>query len=506
MTETIKSVGLNLKLSGSTLSEGQERVEKMYINGQWVRAGTEQTFDVWDPATGKLVARVADGGAVETKQAIDAAHLAFKQWAVTSAKERGKILNQAQQIMAERADEIAKLIVLENGKPFIEAKGEVNFALGYFDWFAEEARRTSGTLVPSPSTNKRLWVQSQPLGVVAAITPWNFPAAMIVRKIAPAIAAGCTVVLKPAEQTPLTALAIARVCHDAGLPPGVLNLVSGLSPLPISEEMLNNRKVKKIGFTGSTEVGKLLMEKAAKSLKRVSFELGGNAPFIVFEDADLEAAVDGAIAIKYLRVGGQSCICANRIYVQESIAKQFIAAFIAKAKQLKIGSGFEAGVHLGPLIDETARQKVHQLVEDARARGGEIALGANYLSEGDYAQGSFYAPTVLLKVEDLWPVCQEEVFGPVASILTFQTEEEVIERANNTTYGLASYLYTRDLGKVVRISEALEYGLVGVNDAAGYTHEIPFGGFKESGLGREGGKQGLEEYMEVKSVVVNLPQ
>ena len=506
MTETIKSVGLNLKLSGSTLSASQERVEKMYINGQWVRADREQTFDVWDPATGKLVAKVADGGAVETKQAIDAAHLAFKQWAVTSAKERGKILNQAQQIMAERADEIAKLIVLENGKPFTEAKGEVNFALGYFDWFAEEARRTSGTLVPSPSTNKRLWVQSQPLGVVAAITPWNFPAAMIVRKIAPAIAAGCTVVLKPAEQTPLTALAIARVCHDAGVPPGVLNVVSGLSPLPISEEMLNNRKVKKIGFTGSTEVGKLLMEKAAKSLKRVSFELGGNAPFIVFEDADLEAAVDGAIAIKYLRVGGQSCICANRIYVQESIAKQFIAAFIAKAKQLKIGSGFEAGVHLGPLIDETARQKVHQLVEDARARGGEIALGANYLSEGDYAQGSFYAPTVLLKVEDLWPVCQEEVFGPVASILTFQTEEEVIERANNTTYGLASYLYTRDLGRVVRISEALEYGLVGVNDAAGYTHEIPFGGFKESGLGREGGKQGLEEYMEVKSVVVNLPQ
>ncbi len=506
MTETIKSVGLNLKLSGSTLSASQERVEKMYINGQWVRADREQTFDVWDPATGKLVAKVADGGAVETKQAIDAAHLAFKQWAVTSAKERGKILNQAQQIMAERADEIAKLIVLENGKPFTEAKGEVNFALGYLDWFAEEARRTSGTLVPSPSTNKRLWVQSQPLGVVAAITPWNFPAAMIVRKIAPAIAAGCTVVLKPAEQTPLTALAIARVCHDAGVPPGVLNVVSGLSPLPISEEMLNNRKVKKIGFTGSTEVGKLLMEKAAKSLKRVSFELGGNAPFIVFEDADLEAAVDGAIAIKYLRVGGQSCICANRIYVQESIAKQFIAAFIAKAKQLKIGSGFEAGVHLGPLIDETARQKVHQLVEDARTRGGEIALGANYLNEGDYAQGSFYAPTVLLKVEDLWPVCQEEVFGPVASILTFQTEEEVIERANNTTYGLASYLYTRDLGKVVRISEALEYGLVGVNDATGYTHEIPFGGFKESGLGREGGKQGLEEYMEVKSVVVNLPQ
>ena len=508
MTETITSVGLNLEIDSSTLSESQERVEKMYIDGQWSDANTGQTFKVRDPATGKLVARVADGGAVETKQAIDSAHLAFKQWAVTSVKERSKILKKAQQIMQERTDEIARLIVLENGKPFKEARGEVNFALGYFDWFAEEARRASGTLVPSPFANKRLWVQSQPLGVVAAITPWNFPAAMIVRKLAPALAAGCTVVLKPAEQTPLTALAIARVCHDAGVPPGVLNVVTGFNPLPISEEILNNPKVKKIGFTGSTEVGKLLMEKAAKSLKRISFELGGNAPFIVFEDADLEAAVEGAIAIKYLRVGGQSCICANRIYVQESIAEQFIAAFIEKAKQLKIGSGFDSGVHLGPLIDETAKQKVHQLVEDAIVRGGEIALGADsdYLSEGDYAQGSFYAPTVLLKVKDLWPICQEEVFGPVAPILTFQTEEEVVERANNTTYGLASYLYTRDLGRIVRISEALEYGLVGVNDATGYTHEIPFGGFKESGLGREGGKEGLEEYMEVKSVVVNLPQ
>ena len=506
MTETITSVGLNLKMSSATLSESQERVEKMYIDGQWVNADTEQTFEVCNPATGELVAKVADGGTVETKQAINAAYLAFKQWAVTSAKERGKILKKAQQIMEERADEIAKLIVLENGKPFKEAKGEVGFALGYFDWFAEEARRSYGTLVPSPVANKRLWVQSQPIGVVAAITPWNFPAAMIVRKIAPALAAGCTVVLKPAEQTPLTALAIAQVCHDAGVPPGVLKVVSGSNPIPISEEILNSPKVKKIGFTGSTEVGKMLMEKSAKSLKRVSFELGGNAPFIVFEDADLEAAVDGAIAIKYLRVGGQSCICANRIYVQDSIAEEFIAAFIAKAKKLKIGSGFEAGVHLGPLIDETAREKVHRLVEDAIARGGEVALGAGNLSEGDYAQGSFYAPTVLLKVNDLWPVCQEEVFGPVAPILTFQTEEEVVERANNTTYGLASYLYTRDLGRVVRISEALEYGLVGVNDAAGYTHEIPFGGFKESGLGREGGKEGLEEYLEVKSVVVNLPQ
>lgn len=490
----------------SNLSDCRESFQRMYINGQWVSAATGKTFNVYNPATGELVAKVADGGEIETKQAIMSAHLAAKNWAATSAKERGQILKKAQQIMQERAAEIARLVVLENGKPFNEAKGEVNFALEYFNWFAEEARRAYGSLVPSPYANKRLWVQSQPLGVVAAITPWNFPAAMIVRKIAPALAAGCTVVLKPAEQTPLTALAIAQVCHDAGIPPGVLNVVIGSNPIPISEEMLNNPKVKKIGFTGSTEVGKLLMAKAANSLKRVSFELGGNAPFIVFDDADLEAAVEGAIAIKYLRVGGQSCICANRIYVQESIAQEFIAAFIAKAKKLKVGSGFEQGVDLGPLINQAASNKVHRLVEDAVARGAEVALGANYLTEGNYAQGSFYAPTILLKVEDLWPICQEEIFGPVASIMTFQSEKEVIERANNTTYGLASYLYTRDLGRVVRVSEALEYGLIGVNDAAGYTHEIPFGGFKESGLGREGGKKGLEDYLEMKSVVVNLPQ
>ncbi len=488
-----------------SLSGIQERAQQLYIDGQWVDADGGRTFEVRNPATGEHVADLADGGVTETKRAIDAAHRAFKEWAATPAKQRSEILLKAQRIMQERVDEIAKLVVLENGKPLAEAKGEVSFSLGYFGWFAEEARRTYGNLVPSPFPNKRLWVQPQPLGVVAAITPWNFPAAMIVRKIAPALAAGCTVVLKPAEDTPLTALAIAQVCHDAGFPPGVLNLVTGADPRSISAEMLSNPKVKKIGFTGSTEVGKLLMEQAAKSIKRISFELGGNAPFIVFDDAELEAAVDGAIAIKYLRVGGQSCICANRLYVQESIAERFIVAFVDKVKTLKSGPGFESGMQVGPLINEQARQKVHSLVEDAVSRGAEVALGAGYLTDGVYAKGSFYAPTVLLKVKDRWPICQEEIFGPVAPILTFRTEEEVIERANDTNFGLASYLYTRDLGRVVRLSEALDYGLVGVNDAAGYTHEIPFGGFKESGLGREGGKQGLEEYMEVKSIVVNLP-
>ncbi|WP_017323945.1 NAD-dependent succinate-semialdehyde dehydrogenase [Synechococcus sp. PCC 7336] len=482
----------------------QNAAKKLYIGGQWVDAEAGRTFEVSDPAAGESIAEVADGGGAETEQAIEAARIAFKEWAAMPAKQRGKLLSEVQSTLQERADEIAKIVTLENGKPFAEARGEVNFSLGYFSWFAEEARRAYGNLVPSPFPNKRLWVQSQPLGVVGAITPWNFPAAMVVRKIAPALAAGCTVVLKPAEDTPLTALAIAKACHDAGLPPGVFNVVTGKNPRPISAAMLDSPAVQKIGFTGSTEVGKLLMEQAAKSLKRVSFELGGNAPFIVFDDADLEAAVAGAIAMKFLRVGGQSCICANRIYVQESIAERFIAAFIEKAKALKLGTGFEPGMQIGPLISERACENIHSLVEDAISRGAEVALGAAYLNEGNYARGTFYAPTVLLNVEDNWPICQQEIFGPVAPIMTFQSEEEAIARANNTTYGLAGYVYTRDLGRVIRVTEALEYGLLGVNDAAGYTHEIPFGGFKESGLGREGGREGLKEYMETKSIVVNL--
>ena len=477
---------------------------QLYIGGQWMDADAGRVFEVRNPSTGEPIAEVADGGRTETRQAIAAASQAFSEWAATPAKQRGERLKTVQSILQERVDEIAQLMVLENGKPLAEAKGELGFSLGYFSWFAEEARRAYGNIVPSPFANKRLWVQSQPLGVVGAITPWNFPAAMVVRKIAPALAAGCTVVLKPAEDTPLTALAIARACHDAGLPAGVFNVVTGANPRPISAEMLNNPAVKKIGFTGSTEVGKLLMEQAAKSIKRVSFELGGNAPFIVFEDADLEAAVEGAIAIKYLRVGGQSCICANRIYVHENIADRFIPAFIEKAKHLKVGSGFGPGMQVGPLINERAREKVHALVEDAVSRGAKVALGACALKDASRAGGSFYAPTVLLNVKDSWPICQEEIFGPVAPILTFKSETEAIARANDTTYGLAGYLYTRDMGRVIRVAEALEYGLVGVNDAAGYTHEIPFGGFKESGLGREGGKEGLEAYMETKSIVVNL--
>jgi succinate-semialdehyde dehydrogenase/glutarate-semialdehyde dehydrogenase len=341
---------------------------------------------------------------------------------------------------------------------------------------------------------------------VAAITPWNFPATMITRKIAPALAAGCTVVLKPAEQTPLTALGIAKVFHEVGLPPGVLNVVTTLYPEEMGREFLVNRHVRKIAFTGSTEVGKLLMRAAADQLKRVSFELGGNAPFIVFDDADFDATVDAAVAIKYLRVAGQSCICANRVYVQEGIADRFTKAFVEKVKAIKVGTGFEPGVVVGPLINKDTLEKVDRLVQAAVKQGAKATAGGGPLKDGAFAKGNFYAPTVLQNVTEEMAVTREEIFGPVAPVLTFRTEQEVIERANNTTYGLASYLFTKDMGRVFRVAEALEYGLVGVNDAGGYTHETPFGGFKESGIGREGGKEGIEEYMEVKSVVVNLPK
>jgi len=361
-----------------------------------------------------------------------------------------------------------------------------------------------GEIVSSPFPNKRLWVIKQPVGVVAAITPWNFPSTMVTRKIAPALAAGCPVVLKPASATPLTALALGEILQDAGLPAGVFNVVVGKRSAPLAEEFLRDSRVRKIAFTGSTEVGKELMAKAANQLKRLSFELGGNAPFVVFDDANLTEAVEGAAEIKFMRVGGQSCICANRIYVQEGIAPKFIPAFVERVKAIKVGEGFQPGVEVGPLINEETLNKVDSLVQDAVAKGARVAIGGGRLTEGMFAKGYFYAPTVLLDVREEMPVCTEEIFGPVAPVLTFHTEEELIARANDTTYGLASYFYSNDYARIVRVSEALEYGLVGVNDAAGYTHEIPFGGYKESGIGREGGQEGMNEYMEVKSIVVNL--
>ncbi len=479
-------------------------VERMYVNGEWILAQGGATFDVVNPADRSVVARVTNGAVPEVERAVAAAHAAFREWSLLAPKDRGRVLLEIQELMEERRDELARLVTLENGKPFDEAKKEVQFSLGYFGWFAEEARRMTGEWIPSPQPGKRYWVLHQPIGPVAAVTPWNFPATMVTRKIAPALAAGCTVVLKPASATPLTALAIAKIAEAAGLPPGVFNVLTTNRSGLVGAELLTHPLIRKIGFTGSTDVGKGIMETAARQIKRLSFELGGNAPFIVFEDADFQAALDGAVAMKFLRVAGQSCICANRIYVQRSISDKFVPAFVDAVKRLRVAPGFEPGAQIGPLINEETRAKVHALVQDAVKRGARLVTGGHYLTGDPYAKGFFYAPAVLLDVTDDMAIAQEEIFGPAAPILTFDTEEEVIRRANATKFGLAAYFYTRDMTRLIRVAEQLEYGLVGANDAAGYTHEIPFGGFKESGLGREGGHEGIEEYTETKSVVVNL--
>jgi len=478
--------------------------DRMYINGEWVPAQGNKTYELRNPGTGEIICHVADGGTPEVKKAIAAARDAFPGWAKTPAKERGAILKRAEANMLAKADEIARLVTEENGKPFHEAKQEVLFSSGYLGWFAEEARRAYGETIPSPFAHKRLSTILQPVGVIGAITPWNFPANMITRKIAPALAAGCTVVLKPADTTPLTAFAIAQALHDAGVPKGVFNIVTAKDPRPISAEFLSDPVVRMIGFTGSVAVGKMLMEQSAKQMKKLSLELGGNAPAIVFEDADLEKAVERVAAIKFLRVGGESCICANRIYIHEKIYKSFVPKFIEKVKSFKVGPGFKPGVQIGPLITQIARERVDKLVQETKAQGGKILLGGHSLTEGDCAKGYFYAPTVIEGSKDDWPICQNEIFGPVANLLPFSTEEEVISRANHSVYGLAAYIFSRDLARTIRVSEALEYGFIGINDGDGYTHEIPIGGLKDSGIGREGGQEGLREYMEVKSVLVNI--
>jgi succinate-semialdehyde dehydrogenase/glutarate-semialdehyde dehydrogenase len=480
------------------------KVFPLFVGGKWVDGQAASRFEVLNPATSQPVAVLPDGGPDLAGMAVDAAAQAFPGWAALTALERGTILLKARDILLDRIDILARLITEENGKPVAEARGEVAFAIHYLQWFAEEARRVYGEIVPPPVPHKRLWVIHQPMGVVAAITPWNFPATMVLRKIAPALAAGCTVVLKPAKETPLTALEIARAFVEAGLPAGVFNVVVGRRAAPIAEVFLNDRRVRKIAFTGSTEVGKVLMAAAARQLKRVSLELGGNAPFIVFDDADLDLAVANAVAIKYLRVGGQSCICANRVYVQRPIADAFLRKFTDAVRAIKVGPGSEPGIQVGPLINAETLEKVDGYVRDAIERGARPLTGGRRLTEGAYGAGFFYEPTVLVDVQDEMPVARDETFGPVAPVMVFDTDQEVIARANNTAYGLAAYLSSRDLRRVIRVAEALEYGLVGVNDATGYTQEIPFGGFKESGLGREGGRQGIAEYTEVKSISLNI--
>jgi succinate-semialdehyde dehydrogenase/glutarate-semialdehyde dehydrogenase len=476
---------------------------QLFIDGKWVESENGASYEVTNPATGEVVGTAAAATANDVKKAIDAAHRAYPGWAALTARERGDILYKAYQLMRENEEELARCMTLEQGKPLPEALGEVRYAADFVLWYAEEGKRIYGDTIPASAPNKRIWVLKQPVGVVAAITPWNFPAAMITRKVAPALSAGCTVVVKPAGQTPLTACMLAEIFAEAGLPEGVFNLVTGNNPQMIGDVLLKDSRVRKLTFTGSTEVGKILMKKASDTVKKVSLELGGHAPFIVFADADLTAAAREVIASKF-RNAGQTCVCTNRIYVHRSILDQFAEEMARQVQQLKVGNGLQEGVHIGPLIDENALRKVERHVEDALEKGARLIIGGKRFTGPGAERGYFYEPTVLLGTTAEMLVEQEETFGPVAPIQAFETEEEAVEKANATEYGLAAYLYTKDLSRAIRVSEKLEYGIVGINDGIPSTAQAPFGGFKESGLGREGGRYGIEEFLETKYVSVKL--
>lgn len=470
---------------------------RMYINGEWV--DTIEKMDVINPATKEVVASVPYGGAKEAKQAVDAAHEAFKTWSKKTAAERGALLMKWYQLIDEAKEEIGELMTTEQGKPLKEAIGEVNYANSFISWYAEEGKRIYGETIPASDPKKRILVQKQPVGVMAAITPWNFPAAMITRKVAPALAAGCTAVIKPAELTPLTAFRLVELAEQAGIPKGVINIVTG-DAKAIGETWMKDGRVRKISFTGSTEVGKLLMRQAADTVKKVSLELGGHAPFIVTANADIEKAAKGLIGSKY-RNAGQTCVCANRVYVHESVVDSFVDAFTKIVAELKVGNGLEEGVDIGPLIDDRAVEKVAAQLKDATEKGAKVVIGGRKLED---KEGFFIEPTVLTDVTDDMLCMNEETFGPVAPISTYKTTEEVIERANNTPYGLAAYVFSENISEAIQISEGLEYGIVGLNDGLPSVAQAPFGGFKESGLGREGGHFGIEEYLEVKYISIGF--
>ncbi|MBY5439577.1 NAD-dependent succinate-semialdehyde dehydrogenase [Rhizobium leguminosarum] len=468
-----------------------------YIDGVWTSGDATKTFDVLNPATGELLASLPDMGAVETRAAIDAAHAAQPGWAARPAKERSAILRKWFDLMVANADELAAILTAEMGKPFPEARGEILYAAAYIEWYAEEAKRIYGETIPAPSDDKRMIVIRQPVGVVGTITPWNFPAAMITRKIAPALAVGCTVVSKPAEQTPLTAIALAVLAEQAGIPSGVFNVIVGVDGPAIGRELCGNEKVRKISFTGSTEVGRILMRQCADQIKKVSLELGGNAPFIVFDDADLDAAVEGAIASKY-RNAGQTCVCANRLYVQSNVYDAFAAKLAAKVAEMSVGDGFKPGVVIGPLIDAQGLAKVEDHVSDALAKGAKVLTGGKRID----GAGTFFTPTVLTGVARGMKVAREETFGPVAPLFRFETVEDVIAQANDTEFGLAAYFYAGDLKKVWRVAEALEYGMIGINTGIMSSETAPFGGIKQSGLGREGSRHGADDYLEMKYLCI----
>ncbi len=481
-------------LTARNLLEGRS-----YVDGQWIDADSGATFAVTNPATGEEIAQCADLGQAETARAIDAAYAAQPAWAARTAKERAAILRRWFELIVENADDLARLLTAEQGKPLAEARGEIIYGASFIEWFAEEAKRIYGDTIPGHQADKRIVVLKQPIGVVAAITPWNFPNAMITRKAGPALAVGCTMVLKPAKQTPLSATALVVLAEQAGMPKGVLSVITSNDSRTIGVEMCGNDKVRKLTFTGSTEVGRVLMRQCSEHIKKLGLELGGNAPFIVFDDADLDAAVDGAMMCKF-RNAGQTCVCANRIYVQASVYDAFSEKLKVAVSKLKVGDGFGTGVTTGPLIDIAGLAKVEEHVADATAKGAKIAAGGTRHELG----GSFYLPTILTGVTQEMAVAREETFGPVAPLFSFETEEDVIAMANDTEFGLAGYFYSRDLGRVWRVAEALEYGIVGINTGIISTEVAPFGGIKQSGLGREGSKYGTDDFLEIKYLCMGI--
>ena len=478
-------------------------IESLYIGGSWRPAASGARFPVTDPATGREIARVADGARTDVQDAIAAAAAAFPSWSRRTAYERADILYEAHRRMLERADDLAKLMTSEQGKPLRAARIEVKYASDFLLWFAEEGKRVYGQTIPSARSDQRFLVVHQPIGVVGAITPWNYPVSMITRKVAPALAAGCTVVLKPAEQTPLTAIEVFRILHESGVPAGVINLITTSDPRPVGEEFLSNRSVGKLTFTGSTAVGKMLARGAADQMKRVSMELGGHAPFIVFEDADPVHAAKGAAMVKVLNTG-QACICPNRLYVHRSIKDAFIKALTERLGGMKAGSGTIEGVSIGPLIDSDALQRMERQVADAVQRGATVEVGGQRLKGAGLDDGYFFAPTVLTGVTREMDIYREETFGPIAPVVVFDDEAEVIAMANDTHYGLASYIYTQNLSRALRVIEALRFGMIGVNDINPTSAAAPFGGVKESGVGREGAHEGLMEYLETKLVGISI--
>ncbi|MGC5777960.1 NAD-dependent succinate-semialdehyde dehydrogenase [Methylobacterium sp. NFXW15] len=475
------------------LNKPELLIEACLIGGEWSKSGSGQ-IDVTNPATGAVIARVPNAGAEETKRAIAAAHAAYPAWRAKTANERAVLLRKLAAVITENQEDLAQILTAEQGKSLTEARGEVGMSAAYVLWFAEEARRVYGETVPSPWADRKILVTKEPIGVVAAITPWNFPSSMIARKLAPALAAGCPIVIKPASQTPLSGLAWGKLCQMAGIPDGLVSILTGPARA-IGGELTGNPLVKKVTFTGSTEVGKVLLKQAAETVKKVSMELGGNAPFIVFDDADLDRAVAGAMLAKF-RNSGQTCICTNRFLVQDGIYDAFAEKMAEAANKLKVGDGTQEGVAQGPLIDMAAVEKTEAHIRDAIEKGGKVIAGGHRHALG----GQFFEPTVVVNATPAMDVAREETFGPLAPLFRFKDEAEAIHMANDTEYGLACYFYTRDLGRAFRVSEALEYGMVGVNEGIITTEVAPFGGVKESGLGREGGRLGIEDYLEVKYI------